>query len=57
MAIRRGWLVFFIILGLFVFFGLIFIMGIRAAFEDKPVVKKDTVLRLDLGGLVTEHFP
>ncbi|MFQ5771253.1 MAG: signal peptide peptidase SppA [bacterium] len=56
MARRKGWIIFFIILGFFVFLGGMFILGIMAAFEDKPVVRKDTVLKLNLAGLVTEKF-
>jgi len=57
MAKKRGWLIFFILFGVFVFFGLMFIFGIMTALEDRPVVRKDTVLQFNLSGLVTEHFP
>ncbi len=57
MAKKRGWLIFFILFGVFVFFGLMFIFGIMTALENRPIVRNDTVLQLNLSGLVTEHFP
>jgi len=57
MAKKRGWLIFFILFGVFVFFGLIFIFAIMTALEDRPIVRNDTVLQFNLSGLVTEHFP
>lgn len=57
MAIKKGWIVFFIVSGVFVFFGALFIFAIVSALNDKPVVKKDTVLRVNLTGLITEKFP
>ncbi|MFQ6113651.1 MAG: hypothetical protein ACE5NG_06120, partial [bacterium] len=56
MARNKGLIIFFVVLGLFVLLAVMFILGIRAALEDKPIVKKDTVLKLNLAGLVTEHF-
>ncbi|HEX9655050.1 MAG TPA: signal peptide peptidase SppA, partial [bacterium] len=57
MAARKGWLIFFVIFGLVVLMGIMFVFAIRAALEDKPIVKKDTVLRVNLAGLISEHFP
>ncbi len=57
MARKRGWLIFFILFGVFIFFGLMFIFGIMTAFDNRPVVRTDTVLQFNLSGLVTEHFP
>ena len=57
MAKKRGWLIFFILFGVFVFFGLMFIFGIMTALENRPIVRKDTVLQFNLSGLITEHFP
>ncbi len=55
MARKKGWITFFIIFGFFMFLGVMFILGIKAALDDKPIVKKDTVLEINLGGLVTEQ--
>ncbi|TDI91548.1 MAG: signal peptide peptidase SppA [Caldithrix sp.] len=57
MAKKRGWLIFFILFGVFVFIGLMFIFGIMTALENRPVVRNDTVLEFNLSGLITEHFP
>lgn len=56
MAKRKGWIIFFVIVGLFMLLGVMFIFGIRAALEDKPIVKEDTVLRIDFAGLITEQY-
>ncbi len=57
MAAKKGWIIFFVIFGLFVLMGVAFIFAIRTALQDKPLVKKDTVLKLTLAGLISEHFP
>lgn len=57
MARKKGWIIFFIVLGFFMLMGALFVIGIMAAFSDKPVVKKDTVLRINLTGLITEKYP
>lgn len=57
MARKKGWLIFLVVVGLFMFFGIMFIFGIMTALEDRPVVRKDTVLKFNLSGYVTEHFP
>ncbi|MFQ5603912.1 MAG: signal peptide peptidase SppA [bacterium] len=56
MARKKGWIIFLIVFGFFVFMGVMFILGIKTALEDRPVVRDDTVLQIDLAGLVTEHF-
>lgn len=57
MAAKKGWIAFFVIFGLFMLMGVMFVFGIRAALEDKPIVKKDTVLKMNLAGLIAEHYP
>ena len=56
MAVRKGWLIFFIVLGVFVFMSGLFVLGLSALLDTKPVVRDDTVLRVDLAGLITERF-
>jgi len=53
---KRGWLIFLIIFGFFVFMSAMFLLGLRSAFEDRPIVEDETVLQLNLSGLITEHF-
>jgi protease-4 len=57
MAAKKGWIIFFVIFGLFALMGVTFIFAIRAALDDQPIVKKDTVLKITLAGLISEHFP
>ena len=54
---RKGWIIFFLITGFFLFMSFMFVLGIKMAFEDKPIVKKDTILQLNLVGTITEHYP
>ncbi|MFQ5707593.1 MAG: signal peptide peptidase SppA [bacterium] len=56
MALKKSTIILLIILGFFVVSGLFVILGIRAAFNNKPVVHKDSVLKITLSGLMTEHF-
>jgi protease-4 len=56
MTKKKGWTILLVVVGLFFLLGVMFFLGIRAALEDKPVVKKDTVLKIDLAGLITERF-
>ncbi|MFQ5865456.1 MAG: signal peptide peptidase SppA [bacterium] len=56
MAKNKGWIILFVVLGLFVLLGAMFILGIRAALQDKPIVKKDSVLKIELAGLISEHY-
>ncbi|MFQ5825328.1 MAG: signal peptide peptidase SppA [bacterium] len=56
MARSKGWIIFFIVIGFFIFLGGLFFLGIRAVFEDTPIVKNDTVLTINTAGLITEHF-
>ena len=53
----RGPLILFIIFILMAVMGVVIIFSIKAALEDKPVVRSDSVLRLNLAGAVTEQFP
>ncbi|MFQ5651493.1 MAG: signal peptide peptidase SppA [bacterium] len=54
---RTGWIIFFIVLGLFVLMGMVFLTAVGLLIDHKPVVKADSVLKLSLTGLVTEHYP
>ncbi len=57
MAKGRGWLIFLIIFAVVMFFGMVFIIGLMSAFQNKPAVRAGTVLQFDLSGMITEHFP
>ncbi len=54
---RTGWMILLIAVGLFMFTGFIFTAILGMLLDDRPVVKKDSVLRLTLAGLVTEYYP
>lgn len=54
---KKGWIIFFVLFGLFAVMGVIFMFAVTALFDDTPVVKKNTVLQLNLTGKVTEHYP
>ena len=54
---KKGWIIFFVLFGLFAFMGVIFMFAVTALFDDAPVVKKNTVLQLNLAGKITEHYP
>ena len=56
MAKKKGWIIFFVLLGIFVLFGVMFLLGIKTFMEDKPIVQKNTVLKITLSGLVTEKL-
>ncbi len=53
----RGWLILFIFCGLFLAFAGLMLFALKAAFEDKPVVEHDSVLKLNLAGFITEQYP
>lgn len=57
MARNKGWIIVLVILGAFVFFGIAFIFAISTMFDDTPVVRDNTVLKLTLSGLITEKYP
>ncbi len=54
---KKGWIIFFVLFGLFAFMGVIFMFAVTARFDDTPVVEKNTVLQLNLTGKITEHYP
>ena len=43
--------------GFFLLLGFIFLFGLKSLLEDKPRVAANSVLQLNLSGLVTEQFP
>jgi len=54
MAKRKGWIIFFAVVGIFVLFTVMFISGLAALLEDQPTVRENTVLKINLNGGVTE---
>ncbi len=58
MAVKRGWVIFFVfIFSFFAFMSLMFVLGLRALFENQPIVRNNSVLNLTLAGQVTEQYP
>jgi protease-4 len=56
MAAKKTWIILASIFALSFLLIIIVFIGILASFDTTPVVKKDTVLKLQLSGLITEHF-
>lgn len=53
---KRTAIILLSVLGFFLLAGIIFIFSIRSLFETKPVVRKDSVLSINLAGPITEHL-
>lgn len=54
---KKGWIILLVSLGVFaIVTTATIIIGLSAAFDNTPYVHRNTVLKLDLSGLVTEHF-
>ncbi len=56
MSRKKVLLVVLAVFGFFIFASVIFIIGIKAAFDSKPIIKDNSVLRLSLSGAITERF-
>lgn len=57
MAKNKGWIVVLVVLGAFFFLGMAFIFMLSTMFDDTPMVRDNTVLKLSLSGLITEKYP
>lgn len=57
MSSRRVAVIFLVLFGCFLIATAGFYFFLRSILDTKPTVKKDSVLKLELSGLITEHFP